>query len=350
MSLIERLSQHYDQQLPFTSFRKPNSKELTAYLCHSNELELTETFKEQGFVFSPFDDRKASVIFKIESSDILSETIQDYDIHDSVFDGKSTSDSSDTHEELVRSGIRAIKSGKFRKVVLSRKETVELEGLDIIEIYKRLLVQYQNAFVYIWFHPTIGLWFGATPERLVSLENDQFVTMALAGTQLYKGQADPIWGEKEKIEHQYVVDYIVSQIKNPTNGIILKDFKVSDTYTSKAGNLLHLKADIQGEIGEFNLKELLKTLHPTPAVCGLPKEASKEFILKNESYDRKFYSGFLGEMNRNGKTELFVNLRCAEYDKKFLYIYVGGGITKDSDPHKEWLETIAKTKTILHVL
>ena len=114
--------------------------------------------------------------------------------------------------------------------------------------------------------------------------------------------------------------------------------------------MLHLKADIQGVIGDFNLKELLKTLHPTPAVCGLPKQASKDFILQNENYARSFYTGFLGEMNVNEKTELFVNLRCAEIQGDEVVIYVGGGVTADSNAQKEWEETYAKTQTIKKVL
>ena len=122
---------------------------------------------------------------------------------------------------------------------------------------------------------------------------------------------------KEKEEHQFVLDYIVSQIKNQENGIILKNFSVSDTYTIKAGNLLHLKADIKGTISDFELKSLLDTLHPTPAVCGLPKAAAKDFILQNENYDRCYYTGFLGEINTNLMTSV------KEHDEKGL-------------PFKEW--------------
>ena len=90
-----------------------------------------------------------------------------------------------------------------------------------------------------------------------------------------------------------------------------------------------------GEIEEFELKNLLNTLHPTPAVCGLPKEAAKSFILQNEKYDRTFYTGFLSEINDNSVTKPFVNLRCVEIDKKLAEIYVGGGVTEQSDPEKE---------------
>jgi len=204
--------------------------------------------------------------------------------------------------------------------------------------------------VYVWFHPKVGLWMGATPEKLVTLQNGKFHTTALASTQTYKDNLNPVWGNKEKKEHQYVVDYIVSQIKDQQNGIILKNFTVSDTYTVKAGNLLHLKADIIGVIGDFELKKLLDTLHPTPAVCGLPKESSKSFILANENYDRTYYTGFLGEINVDLETALYVNLRCVEIVGTTAIIYVGGGITLESIPENEWSETSNKTFTIKSIL
>lgn len=350
MKIVDRIEDHYQQRLPFVAFRKPNTNELAAYFCSSGKLAITSSFAEEGFVFAPFDDDQQSVIFRSENSELIKENIPELQESGSKTIYTSLDHSEEDHKELVNSGIQAIEAGLFRKVVLSRKQVLKVGQLNFLKVFKRLLNNYKNAFVYLWYHPEIGMWFGATPERLVSLKNNQFITMALAGTQLFKGVDNPIWGEKEQKEHQYVVDYIVSQIKDPTNGIILKDFEVSETYTSKAGNLLHLKADITGEIGDFNLKELLNTLHPTPAVCGLPKEEAKKFILNKESYNRSYYSGFLGEINKNNSTELFVNLRCAEYSNEHLNIYVGGGVTRDSEAQKEYEETIAKTQTILKVL
>ena len=91
-------------------------------------------------------------------------------------------------------------------------------------------------------------------------------------------------------------------------------------------------------------------VHPTPAVCGLPKNEAKVFILENEGYDREFYTGFFGELNLKGSSNLFVNLRCMQVLKNQLALYIGGGITIDSIPEKEWEETIAKSEVMLKVL
>jgi isochorismate synthase len=95
---------------------------------------------------------------------------------------------------------------------------------------------------------------------------------------------------------------------------------------------------------------VIQLLHPTPAVCGLPKEQSKAFILENENYDRTFYTGFLGELNMENKTDLFVNLRCMEICESQANLFMGCGITKDSIPEKEWEESINKSFTMKRVL
>lgn len=112
-------------------------------------------------------------------------------------------------------------------------------------------------------------------------------------------------------------------------------------------------------------------MHPTPAVCGLPKDISKAFILKNENYNREFYTGFLGELNikerksRNvnrhniendayasvkNVSNLYVNLRCMQLVNNHAIVYIGGGITKDSIPEKEWEETVSKSQVIKSIL
>lgn len=348
--LFNKICASYEEKLPFVCFNKPNSKELKGYFDKDATLRYSNDFKEEGFVFAPFNNENPAIIFLRETSEILEGSYLENSKISSNNENLIVFSDKENHLELVKKGIDAINNSEFKKVVLSRKEIIEVSSIDVLEIFERLLQKYENAFVYVWFHPKVGLWMGATPERLVTLKDGEFHTMALASTQKYQGNLNPIWGEKEKKEHQYVVDYIVSKIKNQQNGIILKKFSVSNTYTVRAGGLVHLKADITGEIGGFELKSLLNTLHPTPAVCGLPKEVTKSFILANENYNRTFYTGFLGEINSNSQTELFVNLRCVEFDKKHAVIYVGGGVTDESNPENEWLETCNKTETIKSVL
>ncbi|WP_372794343.1 isochorismate synthase, partial [Lutibacter sp.] len=252
----------------------------------------------------------------------------------------------ENHIQLVQKGIDFLKNSNTKKVVLSRMEMLEIEKVDVINTLKKILNSYKNAFVYLWFHPHIGLWMGASPEQLISVSQNKFETMALAGTQLYKDATNVIWKDKEKQEQQFVTDYILENIKNSIDVI-----KVSEAYTVKAGNLLHIRTDISGELkATSSLGNLVASLHPTPAVCGLPKEKAIKFILENEAYHRTYYTGYLGELNIDNSTSLFVNLRCMQLNKNTASIYIGGGITMDSNAKNEWEETVSKAEVMKKVL
>jgi len=95
------------------------------------------------------------------------------------------------------------------------------------------------------------------------------------------------------------------------------------------------------------MAEFITNLHPTPAVCGLPKDKSLELILQTEKHNREYYAGYCGPINYQNKTDLFVNLRCMKILEDQLALFVGGGLTKDSVPTKEWDETVLKAKTLL---
>ena len=238
---------------------------------------------------------------------------------------------------------------------MKRQKQIELSKQTISEALLKLLQKYENAFVYVWFHPKVGMWLGATPETLVKVDDYQFRTMSLAGTQLYNSNESiqrTIWKSKELEEQQLVTDFIENQLKD-----IGKELHVDKTETVRAGNLLHLKTKVTGVLKEnSNLETLIRALHPTPAVCGLPRDLANDFIVNNENYKRTFYTGFLGELNLNSSnsetknSQLFVNLRCMRIENQKATIYVGGGITKDSNAAKEWEETVSKALTMKQVL
>lgn len=354
MKIIQqKIKEHYKNKLPFVVYNKPNAKEVFGLFQKNDDLiTVTNQFDRQGFVFAPFNSTDITVLFPLLSSDFVTSImlVDDSCELQSVLSTKD--DLKSTHVNLVKKGVEAIKNNHFKKVVLSRKEKVKLAEIDIVETYNRLLQTYPSTFVYVWFHPKVGLWFGATPETLLKLENSCFTTISLAGTQVYKENTPPKWSQKEIDEQKFVTDYIVNKLSS-----FSKELQVSETTTVKAGSLLHLKTKITGELDtlkENSLFSLIDLLHPTPAVCGLPKEASKQFILENENYNRSYYTGFLGELNmgvhHKKDSHLFVNLRCMEVIDTEAFIYIGGGITKESNPEKEWEETVAKRNIMLQVL
>jgi isochorismate synthase len=215
-----------------------------------------------------------------------------------------------------------------------------------------LVAFYPTAFKYCFFHPEIGMWAGASPEQFLKINQETLQTVALAGTQALTDSTEIVWQEKEIEEQQLVTDFITQSLANKVS-----ELTVSSPYSIQAGNLWHIKTDITARIGsDSNLEEIIKALHPTSAVCGLPKAAAKDFILQNEPYDRSYYSGFLGELNidlatfRTEQSDLFVNLRCMKINDKQVELFIGCGITKDSVPEAEFIETVNKSMTMRKVL
>lgn len=349
--ILEKIQQYKKQNLPFVVYRKPNEKVVSAFFQKTNDLFYITDYQESGFVFTPFNDTFQSVLIPESQSDFLQEKINISTMcsSDNVVLHSVNENSKKQHIDLVEKGIEAIKQQQFKKVVLSRKEVLDVPNFDLLETYQRLLVKYPTAFVYVWFHPKVGLWLGATPETLIKVKDNEFETMSLAGTQPYNGTLNVKWQEKELEEQQFVTDYIVGNLASVSEALTISEVK-----TIKAGSLLHLQTTITGTI-KTQTSDLVGRLHPTPAVCGLPKQTSKEFIIKKEDYNREFYTGFLGELNLvNSKDEkssnLYVNLRCMQIKNTQAEIYVGGGITKDSNAQNEWKETVAKSQIMKHIL
>lgn len=346
--ILSKLEIAYKHKKPFVIYRKPNDSIINALFQLNDKLFYLDNFSQTGFVFAPFDNREKTIFFPLKECEIYAITFptkyHSSNKNDSVIPKYNRSKSKEDHIKLIQNGIDFIKKGNVSKVVLSRKEEVEFKNKKISEIFQNLLINYISAFVYIWYHPKVGLWMGATPETLLRVENKEFKTMALAATQPFTDSIEVHWGEKEKEEQLLVTNFIVTQLKR-------FDIKVSKPFTTKAGSLLHICTKIQGKLNSNNdLKIIINKLHPTPAVCGLPVEKSKIFILKNEQYNREFYTGFLGELNFNNLTNLFVNLRCMQVANKKATIYIGGGITIDSIAENEWEETISKSEVMKKVL
>jgi isochorismate synthase len=350
--LFIKVKVQQQQQLPFVLYCKPNSDRIVGLFQKNDHLYFLENFKETGFVFAPFDGDAIPYIPQ-KYSDVLVEkvTISDFYVETIITDS-TDEQAKNTFESLVRKGLEAIKNNQFQKVVLSRKELVDLIDYDLETVFKKLIYNYPSAFNYCFYHPKIGIWFGATPEQFLKLNQKSLQTVALAGTQV-AGVSDKInWNEKEKVEQQLVTDFITSGLVGKVDKLV-----VSSPYSVKAGNLWHIKTDLTATIkSKKAIGEIILALHPTSAVCGLPKEAAKAFILENEKYDREYYSGFLGELNidlatfRTEQSDLFVNLRCMKIKGKVAELFVGCGITAASIPGDEFLETVNKSMTIKRVL
>lgn len=358
-------------------WRLPQQEAIHCIVDFSEEIQAQPIdFSAEGFVFSPFLNENGQKNFFIEAQWVCSsdeeyqnqnnfsswqkqefekELLEEnFNLTKPVFTYQLAPYPEKDYLNLVQEAITHIEQGYCQKIVVSRKQKVFFsEKPSLTNWFETLCQAYPQAHISLVSIPQVGVWIGASPEILVSLDKNQiFRTMALAATQAYQGEplSQATWAQKEIEEQALVSRYIINAFKK----IRLREFEEDGPKTIRAGNLIHLRTDFWVDLKQVNfphlLPAMLNLLHPTSAVCGMPKTESLEFILMNEGYHREFYSGFLGQVNFRAETHLFVNLRCMQIFDNEAFLYAGGGITAHSNPQKEWQETIYKMQTLLKVI
>lgn len=340
-------------------------------VCQSENFQLSST--PTGFLINAYDENHPVKPYHIQGDIILKDQEIRLDPHltssqidtfkSKLLDAPDTTtvasqphpeSGPSTFKELVTDAIKEIKKGTFEKVVLSRYKEIHLpEGFSLWSYFSRLCETYPNAFKSLTFIPGKGVWIGATPELIISDNSKLFKTVSLAGTKrLQKDQplSQIAWTQKEIEEQALVSRYIINCFKK----IRLREFEEHGPKTIKAGSLAHLRTEYEvsyeGLAFDSLADQMLELLHPTSAVCGMPIESSKPWIQEKEHYDREFYSGFLGPVNVDGATDLFVNLRCMKIANGLMRLYAGAGITEDSDPQREFEETEMKMDILLSTI
>ena len=300
---------------------------------------------QNGFVIAPFHISEACPIVLIETEQ---ETL--FDVPD-ITTGALTPEihelPSDDYRLTFDVFLKSLSNRTFEKLVLSRSFILSREAcFSPATVFYKACKRYVHSYVYLFHTPQTGTWLGSTPEVLLSGEKDEWYTVALAGTQsLQNGKLPETWNDKQRKEQELVTDYI-------RNCLLAFNIQPEEKgpYTVRAGELAHLKTDFQFSLGDKNIGDLLRVLHPTPAVCGLPKEEAFRFISANEGYDRRYYSGFIGRLQPENKSDLYVNLRCMQIEDRQLTLYAGGGLLISSDLQEEWRETEDKLQTMFRMI
>jgi len=294
---------------------------------------------QTGFIISSFD-QGITYLFKEDNAAVNPQ----FNFHSSQTQPVSISkEKYMEYGKLVKNQIEKVPLDKF---VFSRIKKVAFDASKTEKLFELLCNAYPNAFVYLISSKEFGTWLGASPEALIESHNDHGFTMALAGTK--ENLSDIEWKRKEYREQELVSEYILETLK--LNGV--KNIEVSGPYQSEAGNLVHLRSDFSFDMDGFNTYDLAKRLHPTPAVCGLPKKECIELIETIENrelhFSRNLYTGYLGLVGQK-KSQLYVNLRCCQIIEDYAFLYLGGGYTEDSDVLDEWNETERKSETLLNI-
>ncbi|MBR5763564.1 MAG: isochorismate synthase [Bacteroidaceae bacterium] len=324
-------------------YRLPFSDEFTVVIQDGQKASSAT----DGFVMMPFAESEKHPTVVILPDRILH---CKYNTEENLYLADKEIENTALPDERYKSAFgkfsKALNDGIFEKLVLSRCEKIQTEKSDVFNSFLKACAAYPRMMVYLAKTPATGIWLGCTPEILLSGEKSHYRTVALAGTMpaADKDIRDLAWSEKNKEEQAVVASYIRSRLSALASVI-----EEEGPYTSKAGNLVHLKSEFHfSPKPSCSLGDIISSLHPTPAVCGLPKDEALAFILKNEGYDRSYYSGIVGMLDSSGTTNLYVNLRCANLSEGIAY--AGGGLLRQSDVQSEWNETEEKLKTIKKIL
>jgi isochorismate synthase len=246
-----------------------------------------------------------------------------------------------------------LETGAFQKIVLARSADISLTAdADPMQLFWRACKRYPRLFIALVSLPDGSYWLTATPEILLEGSGNKWRTIALAGTMQLEGDQlqgegeDVRWSTKNIQEQRYVATYIAECLEQ-----FSADFSEEGPRTVRAANLVHLRSDFNFTLPTNDrIGDLLQSLHPTPAVCGLPKESSLDFIVANEFAPRLYYSGFVGPLGMDGHTHLYVSLRCMRVDSDGCSLYAGGGLLADSNMDAEWMETEFKMDTMRKLL
>jgi isochorismate synthase len=311
----------------------------------------TELNGKSGFVIAPFmvsDEQPILLIhpdiietYSVELSSYKAPDILKEELHRDNY----AIDFANFHSQL--------ENDFFRKIVLSRCADIQLaESLDCQELFLMACQLYPRLFIALVSLPDGTSWLTATPEILLEGVGQQWRTIALAGTmQLQgdelKGEGENVrWSTKNIQEQRYVATYIAECLEQ-----FSLVFSEEGPRTVRAANLVHLRSDFTFTSDNImRIGNLLDALHPTPAVCGLPKQSAFRFIMDNEHTPRQYYSGFMGPLGLNDETHIYVSLRCMQIRQDWCRLYAGGGLLKDSQLEQEWQETEAKMQTIRNLL
>lgn len=327
-------------------YRLPGKKEYVRLGRGETEPEALSCCRDldgrRGFVFAPFESDKDTPILMFNADDAETCALPEVERQEFHLQRILSIDEEQASYAVDFERFHGrLLTNDFQKLVLSRSSEWIVAGEVAPEcLFFRACHAYPNAFVALVKTPDHGTWLMSTPEVLLRMEGKNGYTMALAGTIL--ATKHPVWTDKNREEQRLVGDYIARTIAP-----FSEKTSIGEPQTVRAANVMHLQTDFRFTMNErMEVAELLEQLHPTPAVCGIPKAEARQFILANEHSPRLYYSGFCGLFDANSQTSLYVSLRCMQMLGNKIRLYAGGGLLRESVMESEWLETEAKMEAM----
>jgi isochorismate synthase len=269
----------------------------------------------------------------------------------------------EAYARAVEAALRRLRSGELRKIVLARGLEVRSGAtVDARAVVRNLAAADPRAFTFAIDLPTdapeLGprTLVGASPELLVRRMGLEVVAHPMAGsvprhpdpTEDARRAAELLRSTKDRDEHAVVVDAVRTALAPRCSVLDVP----AGPELHRTATMWHLATRVRGRLVDPSLSSLalLSALHPTPAVCGTPRDAARDAIAHLEALPRGFYSGAVGWQDASGDGEWTVTIRCGEVQGDQVRMWAGAGVVAASDPQRELAETTAKCRTMLEAL
>jgi isochorismate synthase len=257
--------------------------------------------------------------------------------------------------DMIEQALSIFENSLLKKVVLSKILKLTLDkSVDVPRLLANIMAQNPSAY-----HFSVPLensvLIGASPELLLRKQGNKIFSNPLAGSakRLINLDADRQAAKtlansaKDQYEHRLVVDAIRAALLP-----VVESLKTQEEPSVIATpTMWHLSTDIEARLPAINppsVFDLIKQIHPTPAMCGTPTVSAQHHIAALEPHQRGFFSGLVGWCDSKGDGEWAIAIRCAEVSGNKVTLFAGAGVVPDSNPESEWLETSAKMRTMLN--
>ena len=235
-----------------------------------------------------------------------------------------------------------IKKNFIKKIVISRIEKHTFAEIpNISNLIEKIDGTYPECFNFTIRFCEGHYFFGSTPEKIISKNNDRFSTEALAGT---AENSKELKNPKDIDEHNFVIKHLIKRLGKISNKI-----EKAKSETLKLNYAYHILTKIKGT-SKMHILDIMHEIFPTPALCGTPQKETLKMIDSIESFDRGWYGGVIGYYDKNGNGNFHVPIRSGLMVNNEIFLYAGSGIVNESTAENEWNETELKFSHLRAIL
>jgi len=299
-----------------------------------------------------FDIISGKLLSFLKKLSAISENLVQPSNHKTSIQSTSVGNQSEKWNDIAAKALKELNDGGVEKLVLSRAYSFILNTTIIWSILlNELFIRFPDCYLF-FIKKNSSVFFGSSPEMFLKVSDNIAEVESVAGSAPRGDKSESDFeferslksSKKNHQEHLFVSEFISDILIRYSNNVRI----IEEKQIRKLDNIQHLITRISAELNsKEKLFELIDSLFPTPAVCGVPKESAMKLIRNLEPHDRGLYSGLVGLMDFDGNCELAVSIRSALVRENQVTAFAGAGLVKNSDPEEEFLETQLKLSTIL---